>query len=161
MTYLPAPYESAPSDDLAAALAGGLTVTSAGITAWILGSRTWTEVTTLLDRGWELDTLPTELVLVLGGWALGTVLLALGGVSMLFRRGRGLLAFGAIVSVAATIFGQSEFDFDQRIPQWPLYWGGVLVLVVLMLPATGRWVKRTARKQPPLMGTVTTGGAPF
>lgn len=161
MTYLPAPYESAPSDDLAAALAGGLAVTSAGITAWVLGIRTWNEVTTLLDRGWELDTLPSELVFALGGWALATVLLLLGGLLMVFRRGRGLLALGALVSLAATIFGQVELDFDQWIPQWPLYWGGVVVLAVVMLPATGRWVKRTMRRQPPLMGTVTTGGAPF
>lgn len=161
MTYLPAPYESAPSDDLAAALAGGLAVTSAGITAWVLGHRTWDEVATLLDRGRDLDSLPSGPALVLGGWALATVLLVLGGLLMLFRRGRGLLGFGALVSLAATVFGQVDLDLDEWVPQWPLYWGGAVVLVVVMLPATGRWVKRTTRRQPPLIGTVTTGGAPF
>ena len=40
------------------------------------------------------------------GWAVAAVLMAIGAVLLLFRRGRGLLIFGALVAIGTTAWAQ-------------------------------------------------------
>lgn len=147
MSYLPAPYESAQQDDLPAALGAGLTVTVAGITSWILGHRAYEEIRSLVDLGKAQDPLPRESVVTSAGWAIAVLLMVSGALLLAFRRGRGSLILGALVSIATTAVAQYGFGLGtakHQVPQWALYWGGAVVLLLAALPATGRWVIRTA-----------------
>lgn len=170
MTYLPAPYETPQQDDLAATLAAVLTTTVAIVTAWVLGSWSYSTIRGLVDAFTVTDPpAPTsgqvESAVVAGGWALATVFLVLGALLVLFRRGRRAALFGGLVATATTAVAQFAFgygDTGARVPieNWPLYWGGVAVLVVALLPATGRWVDRVRRArigQPGVTGTAETG----
>ena len=157
MTPLPAPYESAPEDDLAAAGAAVVAGTTAALTAWVLGSATWDQVAVLRGLGRRVEDLPPEMVLVLAGWGLGAVLLGLGTLLLAFRRGRGWLGFGALLSVAGTIGAQTWYQFDRTEPHWLSFYGGVVVLLVVLLPALGRWTGRRPPRTPQVIGTVATG----
>ncbi|MTD12836.1 hypothetical protein GIS00_02610 [Nakamurella sp. YIM 132087] len=145
MTQLPAPYELAQQDDLAAALGAGLAVTCAGITGWMLGSFSYRGLDSAIRAGVDLEDWPAPAALTIVGWGAATVLMVLGALLLLFRRGRGLLVFGALVSVVITAIAQFSYDIGtvrSPVEQWPLYWGGVVVLVLALLPATKRWVRR-------------------
>ncbi|MET3806677.1 hypothetical protein ABIB25_003697 [Nakamurella sp. UYEF19] len=147
MSYLPAPYEAAKQDDLPAALGAGLTVTVAGITSWILGHWAYQGIRTLVDLGKARNQLPRELVVTSVGWSIAVALMVTGGLLLAFRRGRGALILGALISIATTAIARYSFGLGsaaQPVPQWALYWGGVVVLLVAVLPATGRWIARTA-----------------
>jgi hypothetical protein len=50
-------------------------------------------------------------------------------------------------------------DAEIPVSQWPLYWGGVLVLLLAALPATGRWVGRTRPGRPSTVIGTTESGA--
>lgn len=166
MTYLPAPYEAARGDDLPAALAAGLAGTVAGITAWITASWAYPVARDLIDgfagrltaeqeQAIE-DALPYT-VIPAAGWAVSAILLALGAVLLCFHRGRGVLLLGALLSVATTAYAQFGLDFGTEarpVEQWPLYWGGAVVLVLAVLPATSRWVGRRPAG-PPVLGAAT------
>ena len=173
MSYLPAPYESPQQDDLAATLAAILTTTVGFITSWVLGQHVYPVIRQAFDaaRGTLssadqqafTDSLPTVAVPTIG-WSIATVLMVLGSVLLLFRRGRGLLVFGALIAIATTAWAQFGLGYggaDATVPvaQWPLYWGGVAVLVLAALPATGRWL---GKQRPPsnastVIGTTESG----
>ncbi|HZM66801.1 MAG TPA: hypothetical protein VFC16_10935 [Nakamurella sp.] len=178
MSYLPAPYEAPPQDDLSATLAAILTTTVALITSWVLGARAYPVVREFVDgllgnltdaqRQAFTDTLATQAVPTVG-WSVAAVLLAIGAVLLLFRRGRQLLIFGALIGVATTAWAQFGIGYGDvgsgaavPVEQWPLYWGGVAVIVLAVLPATGRWLGRTkvpprAGKPPGVTGTTESG----
>lgn len=170
MTYLPAPYETPQQDDLAATLAAVLTTTVAALTAWVLGSWAYSTIRSLVDAFTVTDPpAPTgdqvNAAVVAAGWALGTVFLALGALLVLFRRGRRSAVFGGLIATGTTALAQFVFGYGgtgARVPieNWPLYWGGVAVLVLALLPATARWVGRVRRArigQPGVTGTTETG----
>ena len=173
MSYLPAPYESPKQDDLSATLSAILTSTVGLLTSWNLGRYVYPLIRQYIDglRG-ELDPSQqaalTATLKVFGvptvGWTVAAVLMIIGSVLLLFRRGRGWLVLGALVSIGTT--GWAQFgvgmggpDATYPVDQWPLYWGGVAVLVLVLLPATGRWVGRQARVRKPsaVIGTTETG----
>ncbi len=171
MSYLPAPYEAPPQDDLSATLAAILTTTLALITSWVVGAQAYPVVREFVDgvlgnltdaqQQAFTDALPTTAVPTVG-WALATVFMVIGAVLLLFRRGRGLLIFGAFVCVATTAWAQFEIGYGEvgsgatvPIDQWPLYWGGVAVLVAAILPGTGRWIGRTRRRSAGAQSTIT------
>ena len=90
--------------------------------------------------------------------------MVIGAVLLLFRRGRALLIFGGLVSIATTAWAQFGIGYGGEgaeipISQWPLYWGGVAVVVLALLPPTGRWVGRVRRSTRPstVIGTTETG----
>src|SRR5262245_20796760 len=92
MTYLPAPYETPPQDDLVATLAAVLTTTVAVVSAWVLGSWAYSTIRGLLDAT-GLDDLTIgsgQAGLLALGWALSALLLGVGALLVLFRRGRKL-----------------------------------------------------------------------
>jgi len=172
MTYLPAPYESAQQDDLAAALGAGLTVATAGITSWVLGtfavdSIRW--ITEQTDKSLDLEKVPADLLVPTLGWAAAVILLVLGAVLMVFRRGRGTVIFGALIAVATTAIAQFAYHYNDLttapgavtvpLDRWWLYWSAAAVLVAAVLPATGRWVKRTPPRTP--VGAVTRGASGY
>jgi hypothetical protein len=173
VTYLPAPYESAQQDDLAAALGAGLTVATAGITSWVLGTFAVEVVSSVFretkDGNFSFDGVPADLVVPTVGWSIAVVFLVLGAVLMLFRRGRGTVIVGALIAVATTAIAQFAYHYDDlvtapapatvHLDKWWLYWGGVAVFVAAILPATGRWVNRGRRKPP--TGTATPGGSGY
>jgi hypothetical protein len=147
VSYLPAPYESAQQDDLPAALGAGLAVVLAGITSWILGQRVVDGARTLIDLGRARPgaDLPKGLLVPTAGWGVAVVLMVIGCLSLIFRRGRGALIFGALVSVATTALARYSFHWatpGQPVAQWALYWGGLAVVVAAALPATRRWIRR-------------------
>lgn len=162
MSYLPAPYEAPQQDDLAATLAAILTTTLALITSWVVGAQAYPVIREGIDAAMGnltdaqqqafTDALPTTAVPTVG-WALAAVFMVIGAVLLLFRRGRKLLIFGALVCVAVTAWAQFGLGYGDvgsaakvQVDQWPLFWGGVAVLVAAALPATGRWIGRTRRK---------------
>ena len=170
MTYLPAPYETPQQDDLAATLAAVLTTTVAALTAWVLGSSAYSTIRGLLARFTVNDppdptTRQVESAVIAVGWAVATLFLALGALLVLFRRGRKVAVFGGLVATGTTALAQFGFDYGGAgapvpIENWPLYWGGVAVVVLALLPATGRWVGRIRRArigQPGVTGTTETG----
>ncbi len=170
MTYLPAPYETPQQDDLAATLAAVLTTTMAVLSAWVLGSWAYSTIRQLIDLFTGDDppaptTAQAESALIAAGWAVAAVMLGLGALLVLFRRGRKLAVLGGLVAAGTTALAQFGFgygDAGARVPveNWPLYWGGVAVVVLGLLPATGRWVgrRRKARaEQPGVTGTSSTG----
>ena len=151
MTYLPAPYESAQQDDLPAALGAGLTVTIAGITSWVLGNFSF-------DRGRELidqikadngSTLPKTVLVPTIGWVAAVLLMVIGAVLLAFRLGRGVLVFGSMIAIATTAVAQFAYHYGSAlsVAQWPLYWGGAVVFLLAVLPATGRWVNPAVQAQ--------------
>ena len=173
MSYLPAPYESPQQDDLAATVAAILTTTVGLITSWVLGQHVYPVVRELIDGAMgnlssaQEDALQASMATVgvpTVGWAIATVLMVIGSLLLLFRRGRGLLIFGALIAVATTAWAQFGLGYGGegaaiQVDQWPLYWGGVAVVVLALLPATGRWVGRTRRapKSSTVIGTTETG----
>ena len=169
MTYLPAPYETPQQDDLAATLAAVLTTTVAGLTAWTLGSWAYATIRSLFDVFTVNDppdpsTGQVESALVAAGWGVAAVFLALGALLVLFRRGRKAAVFGGLIAIVITAVAQFGFGYGDAgapvpVQNWPLYWGGVAVVVLALLPATGRWVGRSrrSRKAPEVTGTAATG----
>ena len=173
MSYLPAPYESPQQDDLAASVAAILTTTVGLITAWVFGQHVYPTVREFVDAVQGKLTIDQEdaftssmqtIAIPTLGWALSALLLVIGSLLLLFRRGRGLLIFAALISIATTAwaqFGAGYGGADAEVPvsRWPLYWGGVVVLVLAALPATGRWVGRTrsAGKPSGVIGTTESG----
>ena len=98
------------------------------------------------------DALPTLAVPTVG-WALAAVLMVIGAVLLLFRRGRGLLIFGALVCVATTAWAQFGLGYgggDGRQgaggPMAAVLGRGRRAWLPAPLPATGRWIGRTRRK---------------
>ena len=170
MTYLPAPYETPQQDDLAATLAAVLTTTVCALTAWVLGSWSYSTIRGLVDR-FAVNDPPDPTVgqvegaVVAAGWAVAAFFLALGAVLVLFRRGRKAAVFGGLIAVGTTALAQFGFGYGDAgaqvpIDNWPLYWGGVLVVVLALLPATGRWlgrVRRTRTARSDVIGTTETG----
>jgi hypothetical protein len=170
MTYLPAPYETPQQDDLSATVAAVLTTTVAALTAWVLGSWAYTTIRALLDRFTVNDppdptTGQVESAVLAAGWVVAAFFLTLGALLVLFRRGRGAVLFGGFIAAGTTALAQFGFgygDAGSPVPMenWPLYWGGVVVVVLALLPATGRWVGRIRRArigQPGVTGTTETG----
>ena len=169
MTYLPAPYETPPQDDLAATLAAVLTTTVAAVTAWTLGSWSYRTGRSLYDAfAGPAAPNPTpaqmESAAVAAGWGVGALLLGLGALFVLFRRGRKAAMLGGLIAAGTTAlarFGFGYGDAGARVPveNWPLYWGGVAVVVVALLPPTGRWVGRGRRRRrsPEVIGTTASG----
>ena len=108
----------------------------------------------------SMDTIGVPTV----GWAVAAVLMVVGALLLLFRRGRGLLVFGALIAVATTAWAQFGLGYGGDgalipVESWPLYWGGVGRVVLALLPATGRWVGRTRRAPKPstVIGTTESG----
>jgi hypothetical protein len=57
-------------------------------------------------------------------------------------------------------FGYGDAGARIAVENWPLYWGGLAVVVLALLPATGRWAGRIRRArigQPGVTGTTETG----
>ncbi len=173
MSYLPAPYESPQQDDLAATLSAILTTTVALITSWVLGQQAYPVVREVIDgaRGnltdAEQDALTASLSTTgvpTAGWALASVLMVIGAVLLLFRRGRKLLLLGALIATATTAWAQWGVGYGGPgskvvVDQWPLYWGGVAVAVLAILPATGRWLRKGTLPDKPtsVIGTTSSG----
>jgi hypothetical protein len=170
VTYLPAPYETPQQDDLAATLAAVLTTTVAALSAWVLGSWVYTTTRQLVDVFTVNDPpAPTqaqiESAVVAAGWALAAIFLGIGAVFVLFRSGRKAAIFGGLIGAGTTALAQFGFGYGDAgariaVENWPLYWGGLAVVVLALLPATGRWVGRIRRArigQPGVTGTTETG----
>ncbi len=169
MTYLPAPYETPQQDDLAATLAAVLTTTVAGLTAWILGSWAYTTIRSLygffsVNDPPDASSGQIESALVAGGWAVAAVFLGLGALLVLFRRGRKAAVLGGLIAVGTTALAQFGFGYGDTgaavpIVNWPLYWGGIAVVVLALLPGPPRWVGRSRRprKAPEVTGTTASG----
>ncbi len=169
MTYLPAPYETPQQDDLAATLAAVLTTTVAGLTAWILGSSAYSTIRSLYDV-FTVNDPPdassgqVESGVVAAGWGAAAVFLGLGALLVLFRRGRKAAVWGGLIAAGTTALAQFGFGYGDTgaavpIENWPLYWGGVAVVVLALLPATGRWVGRSRRTRTSteVLGTTASG----
>ncbi len=170
MTYLPAPlpapYETPPQDDLAATLAAVLTTTVAALSAWVLGSWAYSTIRFLVDEiarvGWSaLSSEQEDSAVVAIGWAVAAVFLGLGALLVLFRRGRRAAVLGGLIAAGTTALARYGFGFGDSgsavpVANWPLYWGGVAVVVLALLPATGRWVGRRRRRRPSEAVTGTT-----
>jgi hypothetical protein len=177
MSHLPVPYESAQQDDIGAALSAAMTVTAAAITSWVIGSQAYPVieqgVRLLLDDAPEQDrqayqeSLEQVTAVPTIGWTIATVFLVIGALLLLFRRGRGSVIIGALVSVGTTAYAQfgvgygpADADATQYpVDQWPLFWGGLVVVVLAVLPATGRWIGRRRRPSASssVIGTTDTG----
>jgi len=173
VTYLPAPYESPQQDDLTATLCAILTTTVGLITSWVIGQHAYPAVKEYADAAMgnlsseQEDALTASLDTVLlptVGWTVAAVLMVIGSLLLLFRRGRGLVVFGALIAVATTAWAQFALGYGGEgaaipVSQWPLYWGGVAVVVLAMLPATKRWLGRTPKtsQQSTVIGTTESG----
>ena len=165
MTTYPAPYESPPEDDLRAAVSAGMTVTFALILSWILGFAAYHRISDsvhLLDGGYQPEDLPAEIVVPGVGWGIAVLFLVLGCLPVIRRTGRAAVIFGALISIAVTIIAHASYAYGTIVEQWPLYWGGIAVLALAILPATRRWVHRLS---PPsgetVIGTVPPGVTSF
>lgn len=159
MGYLPAPYESAPDDDLGSATAATLAASVGALISVSLGmqvARQFPAAKQALDAG-TLTGARMELVVVTTGWAAAAALMGLGALLLLFRRGRGLLVLGALVGVATT--GVARYEFGWFTASHPLaniavYFGGVAVFVLALLPGTRRWIAGRGRRRgalPPVL----------
>jgi len=173
VSYLPAPYESPQQDDLSATLSAILTATVGLITSWVIGQQAYPVIRQFIDglRGnlsveqedalaRSVDTVAIPTV----GWAVAAVLMVVGSLLLLFRRGRGLLIIGALISIATTAWAQflggyGGADAATPVSQWPLFWGGLVVVVLGLLPATGRWLGRGTSSPKPseVIGTTESG----
>lgn len=170
MTYLPAPYESAQQDDLPAALAAGFTVTAAAIVGWVVGQQAYQasrEIIDLIRAGIDgAQDLPPSLVMPTMGWVAGVVFLFFGSISLIFRRGRGTVIFAALLTIAATALAQFSYGYpdlvpvaDPRVDQWPLFWGGVVVIAAALIPATARWCRKNTKPRGPSVTGSTESAA--
>ena len=117
MTYLPAPYESPQQDDLPRRSPPILTTTVGLITSWVLGQHAYpVDQGVHRRRDGQSDfraggclappSVDTVLVSRPSGWAIAAVLMVIGSLLLLFRRGRGLLIFGALIAIATTAWAQ-------------------------------------------------------
>jgi len=162
MTYLPAPYESAQQDDMVAALGAGLTISTAAITSWVLGAFSYDSIRSIvesIDRGGDFEDIPADVLVPTAGWTVAAVFMVLGALMMFARRGRGSVILGSLVAIATTAIAQFAYHYDElarqsnaadlHLEHWPLFWGGVVVFVAAVLPATGRWVNGTGKSAPP------------
>jgi hypothetical protein len=158
-SYLPAPYESAADDDLAAAAGAALTGTTALLIALTLGRQSWAQYPAALDllTAGRLEGTDLALVATTATWAASAVLMTLGAVLLIARRGRGVVMSGAFVGLAGTAI--ARWGFDWFTPVYPLdnaaaYFGGVAVIGLAMLPSTRRWIagrgRPGQRKLPPV-----------
>ncbi len=148
MSTYPAPYESPPEDDLPAAVAAGMTVTAALILSWVLGFAAYhrlSDMVQLLADDRDPDELPAEVLLPGAGWAIAVLFLVFGSIPLVRRTGRASVIFGALVSIVVTVVAHAEYDYGLSVAQWPLYWGGIVVLALALLPATRRWAHRLSR----------------
>jgi len=173
VTYLPAPYESPQQDDLSATLSAILTTTVGLITSWVIGQHAYPVIKEYIDGAMgnlssaqeDALTAAVDTTLVPSvGWAVAAILMVIGSVLLLFRRGRGLLVIGALIAIATTAWAQFGLGYGGEgaaipVSQWPLYWGGVAVLVLAMLPATKRWLRRSVKSpgQSTVIGTTESG----
>jgi hypothetical protein len=160
MSIYPAPYESPPEDDLRAAVAAGMTVTTALILSWILGfaaSHRIRDAVSMMSAGAQPDEVPAEILVPGVGWAAAVVFMVAGCLPVLLRKGRKAVEFGALLAVVITVIAHAGYDYAQTVDQWPLYWGGIVVLVLALLPATRRWVHRL----PPPTGETPIGTVPI
>jgi len=81
MTYLPAPYESAQQDDMAAALGAGLTISTAAVTSWVLGSFGYDSIRSIvesIDHGADFEDIPADVLVPTAGWSVAVVFMVLG-----------------------------------------------------------------------------------
>jgi len=158
MTYLPAPYESAQQDDLPAALSAGLTISLAAITSWVTGSFAYDNLSPVFNGSVDFEDLPTAMSVPTIGWSIGVLFMVIGMLTLGFRRGRQAIMLGALISLATTLVAQFIYGYPDDpalgapIEQWPLYWGGLAVVVVASLPATKRWIVRKTPLPPPAGG---------
>lgn len=173
MSYLPAPYESPQQDDLSATLAAVLTTTVALITSWVLGQQAYPVVRQVVELALgnltaaEQDALEASLEsagVPTAGWALAAVMMTIGAILLMVRRGRKLVVLGALISVGTTAWAQYGLGYGGEgaeivVEGWPLFWGGVLVMVLAVLPATGRWIGRgrATAKPSAVIGTTESG----
>jgi hypothetical protein len=160
MSIYPAPYESPPEDDLRAAVAGWMTVTTALILSWILGfaaSYRIRDAAQLMSHGTQPEDVPAELLVTGVGWAAAVIFLVAGSLPVVLRKGRKAVAFGALLALVITVVAHLSYHYAQTVDQWPLYWGGVVVLGLALLPATRRWVHRL----PPPTGETPIGTVPI
>lgn len=158
-SYLPAPYEAAPDDDLAAAAGAALVGTTALLVALTLGRQAWAQyrsVAEVLTAG-RIEGADPALVLTTVTWAVSTVLMVAGALALVVRRGRGALTLGAAVGLVGT--AGARWGFDWFTPVHPLqhaavFFGGVVVMALALLPPVGRWIagrgKRRTRGLPPV-----------
>ncbi len=174
MSHLPAPYESAQQDDIGAAVAATMTVTTALITSWVLGSQAYP----VIEEGVRLflddassqeaqayqDTLEEVTAVPTIGWTVATAFMVIGALLLLIRRGRGAVVIGALISIGTTAYAQfgvgyGNADAQYPVEQWPLFWGGVVVVVLALLPATGRWIgkRRKPSASSSVIGTTDSG----
>lgn len=149
-SYLPAPYEAAPDDDLAAAAAAALAATSAVLIAITLGRQAWDQYPAAIDalQAGPLGGDSSAVAISTFGWAASAVLMGLGAVLMLVRRGRGFVVLGAVIGLATTIAARAAFDWftpSHPIPHAVVFYGGAAVIVMALLPATGRWMAGRGR----------------
>lgn len=144
-SYLPAPYESAPDDDLPAAACAALTGTLAVLVAITLARQAWDQYPAAVDalNGGSLVGDDLALVVTAGGWAASAVLMGLGAVLMLVRRGREVVVLGALIGLATTIVARYAFDWfspAHPVTHGAVFVGGAVVIVLALLPATSRWI---------------------
>ncbi len=151
--YLPAPYEGAANDDLAAAVGATLTATLALLTAWIVGVPAYDRIRLAVEAGQREDGF-SESTIQLGGtglgWAVAVLFLVFGTVSLLRRRARGGLIFGAVVSLVTTIVADSPLETLTGEPHAWLFYSGIAVVIAALLPATKRWLRAPAVTPPVL-----------
>jgi hypothetical protein len=112
-----------------------------------------------IDHGADFEDIPADVLVPTAGWSVAVVFMVLGALMMFARRGRGSVIFGSLVAIATTAVAQFAYHYDELAQQpnaadlhlehWPLFWGGVVVFIAAVLPATGRWVNRTGRPAPP------------
>lgn len=171
MSYLVAPYESPQQDDFAATLSALLTTTVALITSWVLGHHAYPVISDIVvavqgertrAQDVALEAAVTTKGLPAAGWAVASILMVIGSGLLVFRRGRKLLVFGALLAIGVTAWAQYGLGYGGVgstvvVEQWALYWGGVAVAVLGLLPATGRWLGRKRRVDKPSTVIGTTG----
>jgi hypothetical protein len=69
------------------------------------------------------------------------------------------LIAGGVTALAQFGFGFGDAGAAVPVENWPLYWGGVAVVVLALLPATGRWVGRSRKRRSSerVIGTTQSG----
>ena len=163
-SYLPAPYEAAPDDDLGSAAAAALTGTTALLIAVTVGRQAWDQYRSVADvvTAGRIDGVEADLLITTVGWAVSAAFMALGAVALLFRRGRGAVLLGAVVGLAVTAgarWGFGWFTASHPVEHGPVFFGGVVVLVLALLPATRRWTKGRDRHRQRRLPPVTSATA--
>ncbi len=160
-SYLPAPYESAPDDDLGSAAAAALTGTTALLTAVTLGRQAWDQYRSVADvvTAGRIDGVEADVLITTVGWGVSALLMALGAVALVVRRGRGAVLLGAVVGLAVAVgarWGFGWFTPAHPVDHGSVFFGGAVVLVLALLPATRRWVAGRGRHRRPGMPPVTS-----